>query len=111
MTLTKWMRQTDIDGDAKPGKSTSDSAELRALRRRNGLLEQENEVLRGATAYLSQANLRERLYPLVSELAADGIPVTVTCQVLKLPRQPYYRWRAHPITDDEFVEAHRATVR
>lgn len=27
-------------------------------------------------------------YPLVRELAADGIPVTVTCRVLKLARQP-----------------------
>ena len=41
----------------KPGKNTSDSAELRELRRRNRLLEQENEVLRRAAAYLSQANL------------------------------------------------------
>ncbi|EFG79839.1 transposase [Mycobacterium parascrofulaceum ATCC BAA-614] len=57
MTLWKWMRQADIDEGAKPGKTTSDSAELRDLRRRNRLLEQENEVLRRAAAYLSQANL------------------------------------------------------
>ena len=35
------------------------------------------------------------MYPLVRELAGDGIPVTVTCRVLKLARQPYYRWLAH----------------
>jgi transposase len=34
-----------------------ESAELRELRRRDRLLEQENEVLRRAAAYLSQANL------------------------------------------------------
>ena len=34
-----------------------ESAELRELKRRNRLLEQENEVLRRAAAYLSQANL------------------------------------------------------
>ena len=28
------------------------------------------------------------MYPLVRELAADGIPVTVTCRVLKIARQP-----------------------
>ena len=39
------------------------------------------------------------MYPLVRELAADGIPVTVTCRVLKLARQPYYRWLACPVTD------------
>ena len=36
------------------------------------------------------------MYPLVRELAVDGIPVTVTCRVLKIARQPYYRWLAQP---------------
>ncbi|MCF6389375.1 IS3 family transposase [Mycobacterium sp. MBM] len=110
MTLHKWMRQADIDEGTKPGKSTGESAELRDARRRIKLLEQENEVLRRATAYLSQANLPKRLYPLVNELAADGIPVAVTCRVLKLARQPYYRWRAQPVTDAEYVEAYRANA-
>ena len=57
MTLSKWMRQADVDDGAKPGTSRSESAELRELRRRTRLLEQENEVLRRAAAYLSQANL------------------------------------------------------
>ena len=39
------------------GDSREESSELRDLRRRNRLLEQENEVLRRAAAYLSQANL------------------------------------------------------
>lgn len=46
----------------------------------------------------------------MSELAADGIPVAVTCRVLKLARQPYYRWRANPITAAELVEAYRANA-
>ena len=46
----------------------------------------------------------------MSELAADGIPVAVTCRVLKLARQPYYRWRADPVTDAERVEAYRANA-
>ena len=35
----------------------------------------------------------------MKELAADGIAVAVTCRVLKLARQPYYRWLADPVTD------------
>ena len=50
------------------------------------------------------------MYPLVSELAADGVPVAVTCRVLKLARQPYYRWLAHPITDREYADAYLANV-
>ena len=57
MTLSKWMRQADVDAGVKPGTTSSDNAELREARRRIKLLEQENEVLRRAAAYLSQANL------------------------------------------------------
>jgi len=46
----------------------------------------------------------------VSELAADGVPVAVSLRVLKLSRQPYYRWLATPVTDAELVEAHRANA-
>jgi transposase InsO family protein len=48
------------------------------------------------------------MYPLVRELAADGIPVTVTCRVLKIARQPYYRWCEAPVTDADWTAAHRA---
>ena len=50
------------------------------------------------------------MYPLVRELAAGGIPVTVTCRVLKIARQPYYRWRKHQVTESELVEAYRANA-
>jgi putative transposase len=46
----------------------------------------------------------------VNELSAGGIPVAVTCRVLKLARQPYYRWLANPVTDGEVAEAYRANA-
>jgi transposase len=57
ITLSKRMRQADINDGAKPGMTTSESSELREARRRIKLLEQENEVLLRAAAYLSQSNL------------------------------------------------------
>ena len=45
------------------------------------------------------------IYPLVRELADNGVPVTVTCRVLNITRQPYYRWLTCPVTDDELDEA------
>lgn len=57
MTLQKWMRRADIDEGTKPGQTRAESVELREARKRIRLLEQENEVLRRAAAYLSQANL------------------------------------------------------
>lgn len=50
------------------------------------------------------------MYPLVKELAANGIPVAVTCRVLKLARQPYYRWLADPVTTAEHVAAQGANA-
>ncbi|RLZ04408.1 IS3 family transposase [Kocuria tytonicola] len=110
MTLHKWIRQADIDDGNRPGKSREESSELRDARKRIRLLEQENEVLRRAAAYLSQVNLPKILYPLVNELAADGIPVAVSLRVLKLSRQPYYRWRKQQVTESDLVEAHRANA-
>lgn len=46
-------------------------------------------------------------YPLVRELAADGVPVAVTCRVLKIARQPYYRWLAGPYSGAQWERAHR----
>lgn len=56
VTLSKWMRRADIDDGVKPGTTAQENAELRAARQRIKLLEQENEVLRRAAAYLSRAN-------------------------------------------------------
>jgi hypothetical protein len=50
------------------------------------------------------------MYPLVRELAAGGIPVAVTCRVLDLARQPYYRWLAKPVGEAELIRAYRANA-
>ena len=44
------------------------------------------------------------------ELAADGIPVVMRCRVLKLARQPFYRWLARPVTPATLVRAYRANA-
>ena len=46
----------------------------------------------------------------MSELAADGIPVAVTCRVLTIARQLYYRWLAQPVTTAEVTQAYRANA-
>jgi len=38
------------------------------------------------------------------------VPVAVTCRVLKIARQPYYRWLVQPVTDAEWTEAHLANA-
>ena len=46
------------------------------------------------------------MYPLVTDLAAEGIPVVVTCRVLGFSKQAYYKWRASPVSDREWSDAH-----
>ncbi|GAB3364861.1 transposase [Amycolatopsis echigonensis] len=55
--LANWLRATDVEDGTRAGATREESAELRELRKRNRLLEQENEVLRKAAAYLAQGNL------------------------------------------------------
>jgi transposase len=55
--LHGWMKKADVEDGNRPGVTEKQSAEVRELKKRNRLLEQENEVLRRAAAYLSQANL------------------------------------------------------
>jgi transposase-like protein len=57
MTLSGWMKKAAIDAGERPGVTSTESAENRELKRRVRLLEQENEVLRRAAAYLGQANI------------------------------------------------------
>src|SRR5690606_596428 len=56
-TLDKWMRQARIEGGEQPGVTRVEGDEVRELRKRNRLLEQENEVLRRAAACFAQAHL------------------------------------------------------
>ena len=56
-SLTNWMKKADIEDGRRPGMTDADRVEARELKKRVRLLEQENEVLRRAAAYLSQANL------------------------------------------------------
>jgi putative transposase len=49
-------------------------------------------------------------YPLVRDLAAEGIPVRLTCGVLGHSRQAYYAWLADPISARELEDAHLTNV-
>lgn len=60
-TIAKWVRQAELD-DGNPtnrtlGPTTDEKNELRELRRRNRVLEQELEVMRRAAAYFGQSHL------------------------------------------------------
>ena len=45
-------------------------------------------------------------YPLVRDLAVEGIPVTVACRVLKFTPQAFYAWQANPVSQRDLVDAY-----
>jgi transposase len=56
-TLHNWLKKAEVEEGLRDGLTDAERSELREVKKRNRLLEQENEVLRRAAAYLSQANL------------------------------------------------------
>jgi transposase len=52
--LQRWVRRAEIEDGRREGLTLAEEAEIRELRKRNRLLEQENEVLRRAAIYLGQ---------------------------------------------------------
>jgi putative transposase len=45
-------------------------------------------------------------YPLVRDLAADGLPVAVTCRVLGFSKQAFYKWCRNSVPRRDWDEAH-----
>jgi len=50
-TLRKWIRQAEIDSGHASGTTTTESKELRELRRKNLELEETIEILKAATSF------------------------------------------------------------
>ena len=55
--LHRWLKIADIDDGVRPGVTTSEAAEIRELKKRNRMLEQENEILRRAAAFFARESL------------------------------------------------------
>jgi transposase len=52
--VQRWLKRAEIEEGERDGLTLAEEAEIRSLKKRNRLLEQENEVLRRAAIYLGQ---------------------------------------------------------
>jgi len=52
--LHRWLQLADIDDGVKPGVTSVETVEMRELKKRNRVLEQENEILRRAAAFFAR---------------------------------------------------------
>jgi len=54
-TLYNWMAKADVEEVRRAGVKQADSDAVRELKKRNRVLEQENEILRRAAAYFARS--------------------------------------------------------
>ena len=52
-TLRKWVRQAEIDGGHRAGKTSEEIAEIRELKKENAELRRANEILKSASAFFA----------------------------------------------------------
>ncbi len=52
-SLRKWLRRAEVDGGVRPGKTTDEIAEIKALKKENAELRRANEILKSASAFFA----------------------------------------------------------
>ncbi len=53
-SIYNWLKQADIDDGVRPGLTEKEAEELREVKRRNRVLEEENLILRRAAAFFAK---------------------------------------------------------
>ena len=51
--LRKWIRQAEIDGGVRPGKTSEEIAEIKSLKKEVAELRRANEILKAASAFFA----------------------------------------------------------
>jgi len=52
-TLRNWVKQQEIDAGQRPGTTTEESAQLKALKKENAELKRANEILKAAASFVA----------------------------------------------------------
>jgi putative transposase len=104
-SVRRWVRQADVDDGVVDGQTSSEQNELVQLRGQAPVGDGERDP--ASRRGLLRCRLAPKMsYPLVRDLAAEGIPVRLTCGVLGHSRQAYYAWLAQPIGERELEDAY-----
>jgi transposase len=52
-TLRKWVRRAEVDAGQRPGVTSEESAQIKALKKENAELRRANEILKAASAFFA----------------------------------------------------------
>jgi transposase len=52
-TLRNWVKQQEVDAGQRPGTTTEESAQLKALKKENAELKRANEILKAAASFFA----------------------------------------------------------
>jgi len=97
-TVYRWVRQDRVDRGELAGTSTSETAELRAARRRIVELESELATVRRASELFAEGRVvrPKALFGIVETLAREGHGTKRVCRLLRVAPSGFFRWRSMP---------------
>ncbi|WP_438306644.1 IS3 family transposase (plasmid) [Streptomyces sp. HUAS TT11] len=117
-TLRNWVKQNEVDTGQRPGTTTEESAQLKALKKENAELKRANEILKAAAKFL-RGRARPATHALVTFIdeyrdrfgGVEPICRTLTEHDCKIAPSTYYAYRkrlatpsARAVRDTELKE-------
>ena len=98
--LHNWLKIADVEDGVRPGVTDGRVRRAAGARRSaTGCWSRRTRSCAGRRRiFAPRQSAPKMMYPLVLDLAADGVPVAVTCRVLGFSKQAFYAWRANPVT-------------
>ncbi|WP_405652743.1 IS3 family transposase [Streptomyces sp. NBC_00019] len=99
-TLRNWVKQHEIDAGTRPGTTTDESAQLKALKKENAELKRANEILKAAAKFL-RGRARPATHTLVAFIdehrdrfgGVEPICRTLTGHDCKIAPSTYYAYK------------------
>ena len=104
--LHRWLKHADIEDGVRPGpdeRGVGGAARVEAAQP-HARAGERDPAPRGGV--LRSGDAPKMMYPLVLDLAADGIPVAVTCRVLGFSNRRSTSGTLDPVTDRDWDDAH-----
>ncbi|CCH89269.1 transposase [Modestobacter italicus] len=109
-SVRRWARQVDVDDGVIKGQTSTEQSEPVQFAPPDAQVGDGERDPAPRGGLLRPELTPQMSYPLVRDLAAEGIPVRLTCGVLGHSPPAYYAWTAAPITRRDLADAYLANA-